>query len=140
MRQIELLQHLIGSGYPPRVFSVLGVGLACNEGMVLEALRDDAWRIAVYERGAFSYEVALFESEQEACRQYLERIKTERVVLVMWPSLLKVEALRSELEQKGVAGRVKSLPASIFGVEMHQLSVSASHYEAALSAVLIELK
>lgn len=138
MDQIELLQHLVGFGYPHKAFSVLGVGTARNEGFVLETLGSNKWRIAFFERGAFVHDVELFDSEEEACRRYLERIQREEIVLVMRSSSSEVQALRRHLHCNGISGQVHSIGASVFGIEMHQLVVNVSQYARALSLVCFD--
>lgn len=137
MTQMELLRHLVGMGYPAQAFSVLGVGSAMNEGLVLLTV-PEGWRIAYYERGAFSYEVETFSSEGEACASYLEQVKAVRVVLVMWPQLAEVENLQRRLSEHQIESRIHPLPESIFGVAQYQLVVAAVSYQAAARILCIE--
>lgn len=139
MNQHELLQHLVGHGYPAHVFRVLGVGTASNEGFVLEeTAAPQGWRVVFHERGAFAFEQARFDSEAEACTYYLALVRKTEVVVWTTSSLSDAESLQQGLQAIGVSSRLQAVSAGVFGMPMMQLIVSAPDVEGALRVVCHE--
>lgn len=138
MRQIDLLKHLVGHELPPQCFSVLGVGNATGEGWVLEATSPEAFRIAYFERGRFSFEQATFADEAAACEAYLALVRELPVVVMTTADRPTAEAIQRALATAGIGCRLNPVGAGVFGAAMIQMVVAAQDHAFALRLVCHE--
>lgn len=124
MNRYELLARLVNEGFVAQQFSVLSIGLAQQEGLVLEQNEAGQFAIFIYERGLRGDSLLTSNSEQEICDRYYALVSQEPFVLLMLSSKPAAQQVQTLLDMQKIESKLHALPAKIFGVTKYQVIVN----------------